>query len=229
MFSGHHHPGNLKTIDGIHYYTLRGMVQGEDSAYAIVEITPDNSLHIIGFDRAVSAELDIPPPPPPPPPPIQDSTLPFHEDFTDPDKASVPGPLHSQHGWRASAGATVQADTGRNNSKALRLEPGFAENRFLNGTNVVTVSTWMKPVGYDGTHFPPDEATAVFWIDAEQYIHAYSNTTVVALPAQVPPDTYFDEFFAFDPASDIDARHEIHWYGNLTTYAGIRGSVFRFR
>ncbi|MBI1390304.1 MAG: hypothetical protein GC154_17835 [bacterium] len=58
VFQGHHHPGQYNRINGIHYYTLKGMVEGagrENNSFAIVEINPDKII-VKGYKRAVSAE-----------------------------------------------------------------------------------------------------------------------------------------------------------------------------
>lgn len=60
VFQGHHHEGRYSPINGIHYYTLRALVegQGEDSnSYAIVEVADDLTIRVVGYDRAVSATL----------------------------------------------------------------------------------------------------------------------------------------------------------------------------
>ncbi len=60
VFQGHDHKGAYSFINGIHYYTLKGMVEGsgaENNAYAIVDVHPDLDLSVIGYRRAVSMEL----------------------------------------------------------------------------------------------------------------------------------------------------------------------------
>jgi hypothetical protein len=60
VFQGHHHPGAYSHINGIHYYTLKGMIegQGEDnSSYAIVEAQPNRSLTVTGYRKASTMEL----------------------------------------------------------------------------------------------------------------------------------------------------------------------------
>jgi predicted phosphodiesterase len=60
VFQGHHHEGRHEQIDGIHYYTLRALVEGQgqnNNSYAIVEVAADLTIRIIGYDRAVSATL----------------------------------------------------------------------------------------------------------------------------------------------------------------------------
>ncbi len=60
VFQGHHHTGSYKNINGIHYYTLKAMVEGagpENSSYAIVEVEPDNSITVTGYRKAVSSSF----------------------------------------------------------------------------------------------------------------------------------------------------------------------------
>jgi len=60
VFQGHHHPGSYKNINGIHYYTLKAMVEGsgpQNSSYAIVEIRPDYSITVTGYRKAVSSSF----------------------------------------------------------------------------------------------------------------------------------------------------------------------------
>ncbi len=60
VFCGHDHKGGLKSIDGIHYYTLKAMGEGsgpEKSAYAVVEVRKDDSIKVTGFHKADSATL----------------------------------------------------------------------------------------------------------------------------------------------------------------------------
>lgn len=61
VFQGHHHEGSYSYIEGIHYYTLKAMVEGpgeENNSYAIVEIRPDTSITITGYRKAVSKQLN---------------------------------------------------------------------------------------------------------------------------------------------------------------------------
>jgi predicted MPP superfamily phosphohydrolase len=60
VFQGHHHSGSYSNIAGIHYYTLKALVEGsgpENNSYAIVEVRPDNSITITGYRKAVSKQL----------------------------------------------------------------------------------------------------------------------------------------------------------------------------
>ena len=60
VFQGHHHSGSYSYIEGIHYYTLKAMVEGpgdENNSYAIVEIRPDKSINVTGYRKAGSKQL----------------------------------------------------------------------------------------------------------------------------------------------------------------------------
>ncbi len=60
VFNGHHHGGKYMRIEGIHYYTLKAMVEGsgeKNNAYAIVDVHADNSMTVTGYRKAVSRTL----------------------------------------------------------------------------------------------------------------------------------------------------------------------------
>ena len=60
VFQGHDHPGGHGLIDGIHYYTLKALVDGggaENNSYATVEVHPNLDITVTGYRRAVSMEL----------------------------------------------------------------------------------------------------------------------------------------------------------------------------
>ena len=57
-FSGHEHRGGYAEQGGIHFVTLRGVVEGHDSAYALVEVYADR-LELKGFGREPSRTLTI--------------------------------------------------------------------------------------------------------------------------------------------------------------------------
>jgi len=57
VFQGHHHSGSYSNIAGIHYYTLKALVEGsgpENNSYAIAEVHPDGSIAITGYRKAVN-------------------------------------------------------------------------------------------------------------------------------------------------------------------------------
>jgi alkaline phosphatase len=52
VFEGHSHQNDLKEIGGIHYCTLRAMVEGsgaENSGYSVMDTSPDGSIRLTGF------------------------------------------------------------------------------------------------------------------------------------------------------------------------------------
>jgi hypothetical protein len=60
VFQGHHHPGAYSHINGIHYYTLKGLIEGhgeDNNAYAVVEVHPDLNMTVTGYRKAPSMEL----------------------------------------------------------------------------------------------------------------------------------------------------------------------------
>jgi hypothetical protein len=63
VFQGHEHKGGHSLIHDIHYYTLRGMIEGpglDNSAYAVVDVHPDLRITVTGYRNAVSMELPRP-------------------------------------------------------------------------------------------------------------------------------------------------------------------------
>jgi hypothetical protein len=57
VLQGHDHKGGYQEIAGVHYCTLRAMVEGsglENNAYAIMEIQPDDAIRIRGFRKQES-------------------------------------------------------------------------------------------------------------------------------------------------------------------------------
>jgi hypothetical protein len=60
VFQGHRHEGGYSSINGIHYYTLKGVIEGsgqDNSAYAIVEADADFNLTVTGYRKADSRKL----------------------------------------------------------------------------------------------------------------------------------------------------------------------------
>jgi predicted phosphodiesterase len=60
VFQGHRHKGDVQQINGIHYYTLKAVIEGDgpaNNAYAIVEIRRDRSIAIRGFGKVPDLQL----------------------------------------------------------------------------------------------------------------------------------------------------------------------------
>jgi hypothetical protein len=59
-FHGHDHPGAHALINGVHYYTLRAVVEGsgpDRNAYAVAEVHEDLTISVTGFRRAVTMAM----------------------------------------------------------------------------------------------------------------------------------------------------------------------------
>jgi hypothetical protein len=57
VFQGHRHEGMFTRINGLPYYTLKGMIEGrgpDQTAFAVVEVEPDREIRITGFHKAES-------------------------------------------------------------------------------------------------------------------------------------------------------------------------------
>jgi 3',5'-cyclic AMP phosphodiesterase CpdA len=60
VFQGHDHKGAYSFINGIHYYTLKGVIEGsgpQNNAYAIVDVHRDLGITVTGYRQAVSMDL----------------------------------------------------------------------------------------------------------------------------------------------------------------------------
>ena len=60
VFQGHYHNGHYSFRNGIHYYTMKAMVEGslpENNSYAIVEIDDHMNIAVRGFHNCESREM----------------------------------------------------------------------------------------------------------------------------------------------------------------------------
>jgi alkaline phosphatase len=58
--NGHNHGGKCSHIEGIHYHTLKAMVEGageENNACAVVDVDADNSMTVTGYRKADSKPM----------------------------------------------------------------------------------------------------------------------------------------------------------------------------
>ncbi|NOY81055.1 MAG: hypothetical protein GXP31_08625 [Kiritimatiellaeota bacterium] len=58
VFQGHHHPGGYHAVNGIHYYTMRAMVEGsdpEEGSYTTVDVHPGHALVTTEYRKVVGA------------------------------------------------------------------------------------------------------------------------------------------------------------------------------
>jgi alkaline phosphatase len=54
VFQGHSHQNDLRDVQGIHYCTLRAMVEGsgtENNGYSLLDIAPDGTMRLTGFRK----------------------------------------------------------------------------------------------------------------------------------------------------------------------------------
>ncbi len=107
-------------------------------------------------------------------------TLPFTEDF----EALTIGGLTGQHGWTGSG--TVQPGTVYAGGQAAQLEDGTLEHLFDDHPEQVLVQFYSKPTSGDAAPANiPADATAVFYINTNNQIIAYSNQTDVTLSTTI--------------------------------------------
>ena len=55
VFQGHRHEGAFSTINGIPYFTFKGLVEGSgpwNSSYSVVEVMPDLEVRVLGYRQA---------------------------------------------------------------------------------------------------------------------------------------------------------------------------------
>jgi len=60
VFQGHNHRGAYRHLNGIHYFTMRAMVEGaglENNSYALVRVSVDGQVAIKGFAKQVSRNV----------------------------------------------------------------------------------------------------------------------------------------------------------------------------
>jgi alkaline phosphatase len=60
VFQGHNHAGDYHHIGGIHYYTLKAMIEGsgeENNSYAVVDVLGNNDIVVTGYRKAKSGEM----------------------------------------------------------------------------------------------------------------------------------------------------------------------------
>ena len=64
VFQGHHHAGGYRQISGIHYCTLRAMVEGpgqDNNAFAVVDVLPNGEVCVNGFGKQIQLPLALRP------------------------------------------------------------------------------------------------------------------------------------------------------------------------
>ena len=62
VLQGHRHEGGFSTINGIPYFTFRGLIEGAgpwNSSYSIVDVMPDLSVQILGYRQAETRSFRV--------------------------------------------------------------------------------------------------------------------------------------------------------------------------
>ena len=61
VFQGHHHEGYYEINNDIHYFTMKGAIEGKypsNNSYAIVEVTANGDIYIDGFANCQDKTLN---------------------------------------------------------------------------------------------------------------------------------------------------------------------------
>lgn len=58
VFQGHNHVNDLRTIDGISYFSLAAMVEEDTNAYALLKLHPNGAMRIDGYGRQRTWGID---------------------------------------------------------------------------------------------------------------------------------------------------------------------------
>jgi predicted phosphodiesterase len=61
VFQGHRHEGAYSRINGVHYYTLKGLIEGPgpaNNAFALVTVDPQGVIHISGYGTVPSVTYE---------------------------------------------------------------------------------------------------------------------------------------------------------------------------
>ncbi len=113
-----------------------------------------------------------------------DYALPWSETFeNNATNAGALGPLDGQHGW--TGGGTVQTGTVYAGSQALSLTNETVSHTFEGAPTNIWVEFWSQPVRVDVPGAITSNASAVFYVNTNDQLVAYSNMTAVTPGATV--------------------------------------------
>ena len=62
VLQGHRHEGGFSTINGIPYFTFKGLIEGAgpwNSSYSIVDVMPDLEVRVLGYRRAETRSFKV--------------------------------------------------------------------------------------------------------------------------------------------------------------------------
>ncbi len=106
-----------------------------------------------------------------------DYSLPWSEPF----EALTQGGLTGQHGWVAGAGAVVTNADAQSGSQSLSITAATASHTFDGAPTHIWITFWAKPVRGGAPTSVPAGLSAVFYVNTNDQIVAYSNTTPLTL------------------------------------------------
>ncbi len=113
--------------------------------------------------------------------------LPWSETFesTPTQMAGTLGALAGQHGWTAEAGAVVTNTDAQSGSQSLSLSTATASHTFDGAPTNIWIEFWSNPVRGVMPGQITGSVSAVFYVNTNDQIVAYSNTTPVTLNSTV--------------------------------------------
>ncbi len=106
-----------------------------------------------------------------------ETNLPYSESFEE----CTLGGLNGQNAWIADAGAVVTNSTAESGIQSLRLSEATASRTIAGSPTNIWLTLWAKPVPGDAPATIDPEAAAVFYVNANNLLVAYSNTTPIEI------------------------------------------------
>ncbi len=115
--------------------------------------------------------------------------LPWSESFeNNAANAGALGALDGQHGWVADAGAVVTNSGAQSGEQALLIAEATASHTFEGASANVWVEFWAKPVRGAVAGTITGNASAVFFVNTNDNLMVYSNTTSLMLSNKISND-----------------------------------------
>lgn len=132
-------------------------------------------------------------------------SLPWTETFeNDGTNAGTLGDLNGQRGWTAepSTAGQVQNNDAYEGSQACDVADGTISHTFMDQRTNVYVKLHMKPVMSDKLNDIDPSVTAVFYVQSNRYVVAYSGSTPVVTSVRIAPS----DWIVFDVHADYGAE-----------------------
>ncbi len=153
-----------------------------------------------------------------------DYALPWSEPF----EALLLGALDGQHGWTSSGAIVTNADA-QGGSQSLSITEAMASHSFDGAPTNVWIEFWGQPVRSDEPATISSNASAVFYVNTNDQIVAYSNTTPLTLSGTVVSNGWNKFGIECDYVSKVwklELNDELvvsnfAFYGNLASFSKI--------